>query len=153
MQRGRTRHCRSRMNREGKWTSCRASRGRESREEKVKGRGQRASAGKKLTSDQRRRGFQACAVRQGPCQSCSSSVVGQRERQTSSEHWRSCSRRRQWTWRNGVLRGTGRGFGIVGGGAVSAGGESNRTRAVVRAGEQREAVNGDCGALVGSSRL
>jgi len=63
----------------------------------------------KLTSDQRRQGYQACAVRQGPCQSCSSSVVGQGWRRAGSEHWRSCSRSQQWTWRDrwraGELRG------------------------------------------------
>jgi hypothetical protein len=62
-----------------------------------------------LTSDHRRRGFQACAVRLEPCQSCSSSVVGQGWRRPGSEHWRSCSRLRQWTWRDrrraGELRG------------------------------------------------
>jgi hypothetical protein len=54
----------------------------------------------KLTSDHRRRGFQACAVRRDPWQSCSSSVVGQGWRRPGSEHWRSCSRSRQWTWRD-----------------------------------------------------
>jgi hypothetical protein len=63
----------------------------------------------KLTSDQRQQGCQACAMRQGPCQSSSSSVVGQGWKRPGSEHWRSCSRLRQWTWRDrwraGELRG------------------------------------------------
>jgi hypothetical protein len=66
----------------------------------------------KLTFDHRRRGFRACAVRPGPCRACSSSVVGQGWRRPSSEHWRSYSRLRQWTWRDqrraGELRWVGR---------------------------------------------
>jgi hypothetical protein len=61
----------------------------------------REANGCRLTSDLRRRGFQACAVRQEPCRSCSSSVVGQNWRRSSSEHWRSCSRSRQRTWSDG----------------------------------------------------
>jgi hypothetical protein len=54
----------------------------------------------RLTSGLRQRGFQACAVRPGPWPSCSSSEVGQQRVPSGSEHWGSCLRSQQWTWRD-----------------------------------------------------